>query len=159
VPTKSKSLRHSDSFPIKLLAQPMSGRSGTPVSWRRQIVHWIGSSGSTFSTVNRTNWGKIRKDEHHRTTGNNAKQCTCNVTFWRVRVTIVAVEKQYILTRTFFMEQRPWEANRFAVSEEILRILWRPKVHYRIHKCPSPIPIVSQLNPVHPPIPLPEYPS
>ena len=37
----------------------------------------------------------------------------------------------------------------FAASQEIPHILLKPKVYYRIHKCPQPVFIQSQLNP-HP---------
>jgi hypothetical protein len=51
---------------------------------------------------------------------------------------------------THFMEQSPWEANRFSASQ-ISRVLWNPKVHYHIHECLPPVPIQSQLDPVHAP--------
>jgi hypothetical protein len=43
------------------------------------------------------------------------------------------------------------EANRFSASQEISRILWKPKVHYRLHKLPAFVPVLNQTNPVHAP--------
>ena len=54
----------------------------------------------------------------------------------------------YLLT--YSMVQSPsWEANWFAASQEIPRISQNPKVPYSTHKCPPPVSILGQPNPVH----------
>ena len=60
------------------------------------------------------------------------------------------------LEQTNNMEQIPsLEVDRFSTSHKISHILWNLKFYYCIHKILSPVPVLSQINPVNAPsIPL-----
>jgi hypothetical protein len=66
--------------------------------------------------------------------------CTC-ITTWNWPIEYLL---SYLLA--YSMEQSPsWEANWFSASQDIPCILWKPKVHYRIHRYPPLVPNSDQI--------------
>jgi hypothetical protein len=66
------------------------------------------------------------------------------LTFWSLFIAICQYSSLLVILTYFHHSVHvfitPWEANRFAASQEIPRIVWNPKAPYRIpkrvHKCP-----------------------
>jgi hypothetical protein len=54
------------------------------------------------------------------------------------------------LTHSLMELSRFLEAANYAATQELPSILWNPKVHYRVHKSPLLVPILSQIDPIHP---------
>jgi len=60
------------------------------------------------------------------------------------------IKSTYLLT--YSMHQSPsLEANRFQLVKKFPIFLWNPKLHYRIHKCPPSVPLLSLIDPIHAP--------
>jgi hypothetical protein len=57
----------------------------------------------------------------------------------------------YLRTHSLHGAESFLRSNRFVASQESTLILWNPKVHYRNHKCPQTVSMLSQLNPFHTP--------
>ena len=100
--------------------------------WRLTVHIAYSEISSTFEV---RNWNKIS------TTAN------LRVSDWfNLQIRLCSYLLTYLLT--------PWsrvlleKLTGFAANQEIPRIFWNPKVHYRTHKRPPPVPILSQLHPV-----------
>ena len=136
------------------------------------IFHWHNLSGRTMalgSTQSLTEMSTRNTSWRVKTAG--APSCADCVEIWEPQppgtLTVcreISLHLPLPYTNTYLLT--PWsrvlleKLTGFAANQEIPRILWNTKVHYRTHKRQPPVPILSQIQPVpKTPSPIPEDPS
>jgi hypothetical protein len=115
------------------------------VMWSNTRITWLGKH----------DWGMIKFGHSTlRISDNMDPTKNSPLTRYNLNIRSFSFILTYLITYllTYSIGKSPsWEGNRFSASQEIPLILWNTNVHYRVYKCPPPVPILSQFNPIHNP--------
>jgi len=89
------------------------------------------------------------RHNHYRHHSHNGRKALKQLISWKQPAFILLQDGYSLNYFTLSIAMEHSQANSHSASQEIPSLICKPKVHYRIHKSLSLVPILSQMRPVH----------